>query len=86
MWGKAEADVVADGADVAQVIGDALALGEQRAQVQRARRHGQCAARSMAWQAAQVWPTVVSPETRPASRARSAGSRPTAIFSMPLCR
>ncbi len=38
---KAKPRVVAEVAQVAEVIGDALALEAERAQVQRARRHGQ---------------------------------------------
>ncbi len=37
--GEGETDIVTDGADVAQMVGDTLALGHERTQTQGARRH-----------------------------------------------
>ena len=82
---EGEARVVTDRAEVAEMIGDALEL--QSKARRNAARGGtmQAAARSMAWQAAQVWATAESPETRAGKPVAVEDRHHGEARSMPLC-
>jgi hypothetical protein len=81
---EAERGVVAERAEVAEVVGDALALEHERAQP-RARGGGTIARSDLgACAYAHAKATVESPDTRPASRWPSATVNASKRLSIPL--
>ena len=77
--------IVANGANVAQVIGQPLELRHQRAQITRPRRHIDAERGLDRMRKRDAVATVLSPEVRGASFAARAMVAPFISDSMPLC-
>ena len=82
---EGEAGIAGDGADIGGMVGDALELGHDGAQIiARGAGISKPSAASAAWAKARLWATVASPEMRAAKRAARRGDLPRISASVPL--